>query len=196
MYQESTLTQIQHKQPKEPYMKTLAKKIATLKKADYDKKIYSAKEIGEKTNPETFRDLQLCEAFGIDVTIIVSELIHSRDELAELKSKTLSFREQGNLDAKATELQELIAELETVLLEKTHQASKMKSFKAREEAHAKSVAALEPLALELKEIEKKIKDAATDIRVVEGNRNIFDNTINPDIFRLMNVMSSPAGVFA
>ena len=191
-YLNSTLDQKIHKQPKENYMQRLTEKLGQLKKADYDKKIYSNSEIGKKINPETSRNLKLCEDFGIDASIIGSELIHTKEELEALESKTTSFRESGSNDEKIAELTELVSELEAAMKEKFDQAARSQDFKAKESKHAKALAALEPLAIELEEIEKKIKDNLPNIREV-GN-SVFDNTLNPNTFRLLHAMSKPGGV--
>ena len=193
-YLNSTLDHRNHKQPKENYMTNLAKKISELKTDQYDKKIYSLDEIGEKTNRETAKSLALCEEFGINTTIILSEQIHAKEELTALKGKTMSFREQGSNDEKIAELAELVTNLEDVFREKTHQAQKMQSHQAKVDAHEKALATLTPLANELAALTKKIKDNFTNIRVVDGNRNIFPNTINPGTFELMDKLAHPGGL--
>ena len=174
-------------------MAKISDKIGQLKAKDYDRKIFTIKEIGAKTSPDMAKSLDLCEEFKVETKIILSELIYTRDELTELKDRPTNFRNQNSNDSAIAKLSGYIFDLEEIFREKTHQAQKMKAYKAKEDRHAAAIKTLEPLADELAVLDQKMKDHIEDIRVVETS--VFVNSLKPETFRLMNAMSRPSGVF-
>ena len=168
-------------------MKNLVEKLEQLEKADYDKKVFNKDEIREKLNNQTARSLQLCEEFGIGgADLLISELIHSKDELAELKADKPGFREQGRNDEKIVLLLELVAELENTLRVTFNSAENLKRFKEREEEFAEALAKLSPIADKMKEIEKGLKDNSEAIRIVSGGANTIGiNNLDADAFQTM-----------
>ncbi len=173
-------------------MKELAQRIATLSKEDYDKELFSIDEIGKKINQDTAKGLKLCKEFNLNGTVLASEIIHSKAQLAALREDTPDFRSIGVNDEKILELKEFISELEKLLIEKIAHGTRLNKYRANEIAHAEAFEALTPLADALVAIDKQLKEHIADIRILEASH--LPNPINVEVFRLMNEMARPGGL--
>ncbi len=186
------LDHIQHqtqKEKKQMESQKLAQRIAALSKADYDNETYSIDEIKK----ETGIDLQLCEKFNIEGSILASEIINSKKELEALRNEKIGFRSQGQNDQKILELDSLIEELDAILRVNLSTAQRYQSVEDKQKSYDACIEDIQPLCDQLKEIEKALKEKFDKAREIQSSDLV--NPINPDMFRLAYAMSTPGGVF-
>ena len=160
----------------------LASKIAAMDAKQYDRDLVSLDAAAEVDGRSTSKS-KVCQQYDVNVDVLLSEIVHTSDDIAELKTKDVSFRKVQANETEIIKLESYLSELENILDQKYQIATQLKKEKTERQRIESALMIIEPLQSAFIELQKKLQKQSG---VIRQNSSLF---ISPDIFRSMHDLS-------
>ena len=160
----------------------IANQIAKMQPSQYDRTIITLDAAATIDGRSTSK-VKVCQQYAINVEVLLSAIVHTSDDIAELKTKDVSFRKVQANETEIIKLESYLSELENILDQKYQIATQLKKEKTERQRIESALMIIEPLQSAFIELQKKLQKQSG---VIRQNSSLF---ISPDIFRSMHDLS-------